>query len=62
MAFQVACKDLGLPDCNFVAKGETMDELMAQAVPHGKAVHGYTDEQLNDPKMAEQIKAVVKEV
>ena len=47
--------------CPFVAKGETMDEMMEVAVKHVKADHGYTDEQLNDPKMQEEIKAAVKE-
>ena len=60
MTKTVACKDLGL-DCSYVARGETMEELMADGVKHGKEVHKYTDEQLNDPKMAEQIKAAVKE-
>ena len=62
MAYEVACKDLGNIDCDFVAKGETMEELMASAGPHGKEVHGYTDEQMNDPKMAEQVMAAVKQV
>jgi predicted small metal-binding protein len=49
-------------DCNYVARGETMEELMAGGIKHGKETHGYTDEQLNDPKMLEAVKAAVKPV
>ncbi len=60
MTYKLACEDMGVA-CPFVAKGETMDEMMEVAVKHVKADHGYTDEQLNDPKMQEEIKAAVKE-
>ena len=60
MTYKLACEDMGVA-CPFVAKGETMDEMMEVAVKHAKADHGYTDEQLNDPKMQEEIKAAVKE-
>jgi len=59
MGMKLACRDLGV-DCSYVASGETMEELMAKMGPHGKEVHGYTDEQLNDPKMMEKVKAAVK--
>ena len=61
MAYTFACQDIGV-ECPFVAKGETMDETIAIASKHAKEAHGYTDEQLNDPKMMEQVKAAVKEV
>ena len=60
MGLKLACKDLGTT-CPFVAHGETMEELNANAGKHAKEVHGYTDEQLNDPKMQEKIKASIKE-
>ncbi len=61
MAYEIACRSLGM-DCDFVARGETMDDLMAVGGKHGKEVHGYTDEQLQDPAMAEKLKTVVKQV
>lgn len=61
MAYQLVCKDLGV-DCDFIARGETIEDLMAQAGRHAKEAHGYTDAQLQDPKMAEQLKAIVKQV
>ncbi len=61
MAYEIACRSLGM-DCDYVALGETMDDLMTEGVKHGKEVHSYTDEQLQDPGMAEMIKSVVKQV
>lgn len=60
MGLKLACMDLGL-DCPYIARGETMEELMADGAKHGKEVHGYTDEQLNDPEMIKQIKEAVKQ-
>jgi predicted small metal-binding protein len=59
MGMKLACRDMGI-DCSYVAHGETMEGLMADMGPHAKKVHGYTDEQLNDPKMMEKVKAAVK--
>ncbi len=59
MAMTLACRDTGA-DCPYVARGETENELMADIVKHAKEVHGYTDEQLNDPKMIEKVKAAIK--
>ncbi len=60
MGKTLACRDMGI-DCSYVARGETMEALMADMGPHAKQVHGYTDEQLNDPKMMEKVKAAVKQ-
>ena len=49
MAYTLACKDAGV-DCTYVARGETMEQLLEDATKHVKELHGYTDEQLNDPK------------
>ncbi|MFW6118654.1 MAG: DUF1059 domain-containing protein [Chloroflexota bacterium] len=61
MAYTLACRDLGA-DCPYVARGETIDEVVQDGMKHAKEVHGYTDEQLNDPKMIEETKAAIKEV
>lgn len=59
MTYKLACEDVGVA-CPFVAEGETMDEMMANAIEHVKAEHGYSDEQINDPAMQKEIKAAVK--
>ena len=61
MGFELSCKDVGL-DCPYVGHGETEMELLADAAKHAKEVHGYTDEQLNDPKLLEKIKPLIKQV
>jgi len=60
MAYTLACKDAGV-DCPYVARGETTEELFEEASKHLKEVHGYTDEQLNDPKMIEEMKKLTKQ-
>jgi predicted small metal-binding protein len=37
-----------------------MEELMEDLGKHAKEVHGYTDEQLVDPKTIEAVKAAIK--
>jgi predicted small metal-binding protein len=59
MAYTLACKDAGVA-CDFVAKGETEEEVLQNASKHVKEVHGYTGEQLNDPKFIEESKKLIK--
>jgi predicted small metal-binding protein len=59
MAYTLACRDTGV-DCDYVAKGETEAEVLTEGVNHVKEVHGYTDDQLNDPKFLEEAKSVIK--
>lgn len=60
MTMTLACKDLGMPKCPFVARAENMETLFKDAGAHAKKVHGYTDAQLNDPKLITTMKKVVK--
>jgi predicted small metal-binding protein len=59
MAYTLACRDSGV-DCPYVARGETEEEMLQDASKHVKEVHGYTDEQLNDPKFLEEVKKLTK--
>jgi predicted small metal-binding protein len=61
MAYELACRDFGTA-CPYVARAETIDEVVQDAMKHAKEVHNYTDEQLNDPKTIEETKALIKEV
>jgi len=60
MAYTLACRDTGI-DCSHVSRGETIEELWEDGVKHVKEKHGYTDEQLNDPKFKEEMKAFIKQ-
>ena len=59
MTYTLACKDAGV-DCPHVAQGETEKEVLQNGIKHVKAAHGYTDEQLNDPKFIEESRKLVK--
>jgi predicted small metal-binding protein len=66
MVLKIKCTDLerelGVEaTCPYVAQGETREELMEDLGKHAKEVHGYTDEQLQDPKTIEAVNAVIKE-
>jgi predicted small metal-binding protein len=43
-----------------VARGETEEEVLQDSAKHVKEVHGYTDEQLSDPKFLEEVKKLMK--
>jgi predicted small metal-binding protein len=60
MTLTLACKDTGMEQCPYVAKGETVEETLNDAGKHGKEVHGYTDEQLSDPEMITTLKKKIK--
>jgi len=55
-------RELGMEaTCPYVAQGETIEELTEDLHAHAKEVHGYTDDQLQDPKTIAAVKAVIKE-
>ena len=53
---QLICRDAGF-DCDGVLQGETEDEVLAQAGPHAKEVHGVDV----TPEMAGQIRTLVRD-
>ena len=61
MAYTLACKDYGV-SCPYVARGETEEEVLKDIAKHAKEVHGYKDEQINDPKFLEQSKKLIEKV
>ena len=54
---QLRCRDAGF-DCDAVVEGETTDEVLAQAGPHAKEVHGV----VVTPEMSEAIAGQVRDV
>ena len=51
------CRDVG-PDCDFVAKGETEDEIMTQVAQHAREAHGI---ETVPPELAEKAKAAIRD-
>ena len=42
MSKVVSCRDVGM-DCDFVAKGETEQDILQQAAEHARKEHGMTE-------------------
>jgi len=40
MAKTISCRDVGV-DCDFMAKADTLDELMQMTAKHAKEAHGF---------------------
>ena len=51
---ELKCRDVGF-DCDGVIRGETVDDVLAQAGPHAKEAHGVDV----TPEMAGQIRTLV---
>jgi predicted small metal-binding protein len=45
-------------DCDFIAGGETLEEVLQVGAEHGRAVHGINE---LTPEMVEQVKSIVRE-
>jgi len=60
MSYTLSCKDAGV-DGPHVADGETEEEVLQAGIKHVKEVHGYTDEQVSDPKFLEETRKLIKQ-
>jgi predicted small metal-binding protein len=57
MAKVLRCRDVGVA-CDWEARGETVEEVLAKAAEHARKEHGITD---ITPEMAAKVKAAIKE-
>jgi len=55
MAKEIRCKDAGM-DCNFVARGQSDDEVMKVAAEHGKQKHGMSQ---ITPDLQQKMKSLI---
>ena len=46
----LSCKDAGV-DCDYVARGQTDEEVLSKAAEHGKKVHGLKDADFTPDKI-----------
>lgn len=53
---ELACRDAGF-DCDAVVRGESTDDVLAQAGPHAEEVHGVQV----TPEMAGQLRTLVRD-
>lgn len=54
---QLKCRDAGF-DCEGVIQGESVDDVLSQAGPHAKEVHGVDV----TPEMAGRLRTLVRDV
>ena len=57
MARRMSCRDVG-PDCDFVARGESDEEVMGQVAEHARMAHGMDEV---PAELAEKAKAAIKD-
>ena len=57
MARRMSCRDVG-PDCDFVARGESDEEVMGQVAEHARAAHGIEEV---SPELAEKAQAAIRD-
>jgi predicted small metal-binding protein len=55
----VSCREVGV-DCDYVAKGETEEEIMRNAGEHAVKDHGYKQEDIMTPEMKEKIRQHIR--
>jgi predicted small metal-binding protein len=53
----VNCRDVGV-DCDFAARGETVDDVLRQCGEHARLAHGYED---IPPELVDKVKAAIRE-
>ena len=51
----MSCREVGM-DCDFVAKGESEQEIMQQAAEHARTDHGMTE---IPPEVVDKVKAAI---
>ncbi len=57
MAKTMSCGDVG-PDCDFVARGESDEEVLEQVAEHARTAHGMDEV---PPELAEKARAAIKD-
>ena len=55
MAKTVSCRDVGM-DCDFVARGETDEDILQQCTEHARKDHGMTE---IPPEVAEKLRGAI---
>ena len=57
MTRRMNCRDVG-PDCDFVARGESDEEVMGQVAEHARTAHGIKEV---PPELADKARAAIKD-
>ncbi len=57
MAKTLRCRDVGM-DCDFVARGNTEDEILKKAAEHAKAAHNMNE---IPPELLSKVRSVIRD-
>ncbi len=57
MAKVIRCKDIGV-DCDFEARGETVEEILLKCAEHGRDVHGMNE---LPSEMVDNVRACIRD-
>jgi predicted small metal-binding protein len=57
MAKTVSCRDVGM-DCDFVAKGETNEDIMRQAAEHARTAHNMNE---IPPEVVDKVRSAIRD-
>ena len=57
MAKVLTCREVGM-DCDFVARGNSEEEIMVQAATHARKDHGFEN---IPPEVVEKVKAAIRD-
>jgi predicted small metal-binding protein len=57
MAKVVSCREVGV-DCDFVAKGETEQDVLQQCAEHARSAHGMTE---IPAELAEKVRTAMRD-
>ena len=60
MPRMLSCREVGM-ECDFVARGETDQDVMQAGAEHGRQAHGFTAEQLADPQLQQRIRGLTRD-
>ena len=58
MAKLITCRDVGV-DCDFQARGNTVEEVMQKCAEHASAAHGINE---IPPELIAKVQAAIREV
>ena len=57
MAKFISCRDVGV-DCDFVARGQTEEEILQQCAEHARTEHGMNE---IPPELVEKVRSGIRE-
>lgn len=58
MAKQITCRDVGV-DCDFQARGNTVEEVLQQCAEHASSAHGIQE---IPPELIAKVQAAIRDV